>query len=81
MFGPLIEERLWPNPRYSWLSGVLHLRTNRVAPPHVDAYCLDYNPNPNAALPAPETLVRALTGEGEFHAMWRRASASGIGTD
>ena len=20
-FGPLIEERLWPNDRYSWLSG------------------------------------------------------------
>lgn len=72
VFGPLIEERLWPNPRYSWLSGVLQLRTNRVAAPDRDAYFLDYNPNPNAAIPAPETLVRALTGEGEFHAMWQR---------
>ena len=30
VLGPLIEERLWPNPRYSWLSGVLQHRTNRV---------------------------------------------------
>jgi hypothetical protein len=43
-----------------------------VAAPGNDAYRLDYNPNPNAAIPAPETLVRALTGEGEFHAMWQR---------
>ena len=55
VFGPLIEERLWPNPRYSWLSGVLQHRTNRVAPPSDLAYFIDYNPNPNAAIPAPET--------------------------
>ena len=29
VLGPLIEERLWPNPRYSWLSGVHQHRTNR----------------------------------------------------
>jgi hypothetical protein len=57
VFGPLIEERLWPNPRYSWLSGVLQHRTNRVAPPSDLAYFIDYNPNPNAAIPAPETLM------------------------
>jgi integrase len=51
--GPLIEERMWPNPRYSWLSGVLEHRTNRVAPPSDLAYFIDYNPNPNAAIPAP----------------------------
>jgi len=72
VFGPLIEERLWPNPRHNWLSGVLHHRTNRVAAPGDLAYRLDYNPNPNAAVPAPEALVAALTGEGEFHAMWQR---------
>jgi hypothetical protein len=57
VFGPLIEERLWPNPRYSWLSGVLQHRTNRVAPPSDLAYFIDYNPNPNAAIPAPEILM------------------------
>lgn len=72
VFGPLIEERLWPNARYSWLSGVLHHRTSRVAAPGNLAYLLDYNPNPNTEVPAPETLMRALTGETEFHAMWQR---------
>jgi hypothetical protein len=72
VFGPLIEERLWPNPRYNWLSGVLHHRTNRIAPPSNFAYFDDFNPNPNAAIPAPETLMLALTGETEFHLMWQR---------
>ena len=72
VLGPLIEERLWPNPRYSWLSGVLQHRTNRVAPPSDLAYFIDYNPNPNAAIPAPEILMRALTGETEFHLTWQR---------
>lgn len=72
VFGPLIEDRLWPNPRYNWLSGVLHVRTSRVAPPDQLAYRLDYNPNPNAALPAPDTFMRVLTGECEFHQMWQR---------
>jgi hypothetical protein len=77
VFGPLIEERLWPNPRYNWLSGVLHHKTNRVAAPGNLAYVVDYNPNPNAAVPAPEILARALTGEGEFHLMWQRPRRPG----
>ena len=44
----------------------------RVAPPSDLAYFIDYNPNPNAAIPAPEILMRALTGETEFHLMWQR---------
>lgn len=72
VLGPLIEERLWPNPRFNWLSGVLHVRTSRVASPGQIAYRLDYNPNPNASIPAPHTFMRAATGEAEFHAMWQR---------
>ena len=33
---------------------------------------VDYNPNPNAAISAPEILMRSLTGETEFHRMWQR---------
>lgn len=72
VFGPLIEERLWPNPHYRWLTGVLHHRSSRIASPPSFAYINDYNPNPNAAIPAPDTLMRALTGETEFHLMWQR---------
>ena len=43
-----------------------------VAPPSDLAYFIDYNPNPNAANPAAEILMRALTGETEFHLMWQR---------
>jgi hypothetical protein len=77
LFGPLIEERMWPNPRHNWLSGVLHHTTNRVAAPGNLSHCLEYNPNPNAAVPVPETLERALIGEGEFHQMWQRPRRPG----
>ena len=72
LFGPLIEERLWPNPRFNWLSGVLHFKNSRVVSPDQLAYLLEYNPNPSAANPAPDTFMRAMTGESEFHLMWQR---------
>jgi hypothetical protein len=72
VFGPLIEGRLWPNERYSWLSGILQCTPNRVAPSDGNPYFIGYNPNPNAAVPAPETAMRALTGQAEFHMMWQR---------
>ena len=72
VFGPLIEERLWPNEKYSWLSGILQHTLIRVAPPSQLSYWVGCNPNPNAAVAAPDTIMRALTGEAEFHAMWQR---------
>ena len=33
---------------------------------------LEYNPNPNARVPAPPTFVKAIAGDGEFHFMWQR---------
>ena len=67
VFGPLIEERLWPNDRYSWLSGILQFTSVRVTPPAADTSFIGYNPNPNAAVPAPETATRVMTGQAEFH--------------
>jgi hypothetical protein len=72
VFGPLIDERLWPNPKYRWLSGILEHNTNRVAPPSELSYFVGYTPNPNATLPVPETMDSALKVETEFHLMWRR---------
>jgi hypothetical protein len=72
VLGPLIDERLWPNPKYRWLSGILEHNTNRVAPPEELTYFLGYTPNPNATVPVPETLDAALKGEREFHSMWQR---------
>ena len=76
VFGPLIAERLWPNPKYRWLSGALLHTTHREAPLNELCYWIDYMSNPNAAVPAPETAARALTGEVEFHAMWQRPRGS-----
>jgi hypothetical protein len=70
--GPLIDGRLWPNPKYQWLSGILEHNTNRVAPPSELSYFLGYTPNPNATVPVPKTMDRALKGEAEFHVMWQR---------
>jgi hypothetical protein len=72
VFGPLIDERLWPNPKYRWLSGVLEHNTNRVAPPPELSYFVGYTPNPNATVPVPGTLDRVLKGDTEFHWMWQR---------
>jgi hypothetical protein len=72
LFGPLIDERLWPNPKYQWLSGILEHNTNRVAPAPELSYFVGYTPNPNATVPVPATVDRALKGEAEFHMMWQR---------
>jgi hypothetical protein len=72
VFGPLIDQRLWPNSKYRWLSGILEHNTNRVAPRSQPSYFLGYTPNPNAAVPVPETMDRAMRGEAEFHLMWQR---------
>jgi hypothetical protein len=52
VLGPLIEERLWPNPRYSWLSGVLQHRTNRVAARSDLAYFIDLQPESERGNPS-----------------------------
>lgn len=72
IFTPLIEVRLWPNDRYSWLSGLLLCTPNRTAPRDNVSYFIGYSPNPNAAVPAPESITRAMTGQAEFHTMWQR---------
>ena len=52
--------------------GILHHRANRVAPLDQVSYFLDYNPNPNARVPIPDPMTRALTGQADFHTMWQR---------
>jgi hypothetical protein len=71
VFGPLIDQRLWPNPKYGWLSGILEHNSSRVAASEL-AYFVGYTPNPNAAVPVPETMDRVMKGEAEFHLMWQR---------
>ena len=72
LLGLMIEKRMWANPRYAWLSGVLHHRPKRMALKSDTIYTLEYNPNPNARVPAPPTFVKAIAGDGEFHFMWQR---------
>lgn len=44
LLGLMIEKRMWANPRYAWLSGVLHHRPNRMALKSDTIYTLEYNP-------------------------------------
>ena len=37
-----------------------------------DASSIGYNPNPDAAIPAPQTLMRVLSGRAEFLHTWQR---------
>ncbi|MGX9789626.1 hypothetical protein [Mycobacterium sp. MMS18-G62] len=68
-FGPIIEGRIWPNPKYSWLSGILEYSPVRTTK---EGSFLGYNPNPNAAVPAPDSMMRLMSGREQFHTMWRR---------
>jgi hypothetical protein len=79
VLGPLIDERLWRNPKYQWLSGILEHNTSRVAPPSQRSYFVGYTPNPNATVPIPETMDRAMKGEAEFQLMWQRPRRPGAG--
>lgn len=53
MFSPLIQERLWPNPGYKWLSGIIEFTPNRFIPRFRDDFSLALIVNPNAAYPLP----------------------------
>jgi hypothetical protein len=47
LFGPLIQQRLWPNDRYSWLSGNFSI-VWPTTDTHADAYC-QYTDTPRNA--------------------------------
>lgn len=61
-FMPLIEERLWPNQRYRWLSGILAHDpepARLTASPMSGLPTLFLVPNPNANVPTPISLLSA----------------------
>jgi hypothetical protein len=49
---PVIRQRLWPNPRYKWLSGILEYHPSRLQ----GQVMVSLNMNPNAEIQAPDLL-------------------------
>jgi hypothetical protein len=57
LFAPIISERLWPNTKYAWLSGILEYTPQRFLPPVPGQLNLALNVNPNATHPLPSAFV------------------------
>ena len=68
-FSPMIVERLWPNSKYHWLSGLMEYTPARLLPPPQGQGMLNFNINPQADRPAPPSIVRAAATGEQFH--WR----------
>jgi hypothetical protein len=58
LFAPLVAERLWPNERYEWLSGVFAYSPYRLVPPFVPRPEMVLAPNPNASITIPESVTQ-----------------------
>lgn len=57
MFSRLIRERIWSNPKYHWLSGIIEYTPNRYVPRTRWDLSLALNPNPNADFPVPPGFI------------------------
>lgn len=66
-FGEVIEQRVWPNPKYHWLSGLLEYTPNRYSPLPAGQGLLMLAPNPNADVPVPPAIVAAFTQQEQYH--------------
>jgi hypothetical protein len=60
-FAPMLIERLWPNDRYQWLSGILahDPEPARLTSPSASTLSLFPVPNPNATVPMPESMLNS----------------------
>ncbi|MGW4095346.1 hypothetical protein [Mycobacterium sp. NPDC004974] len=59
-FAPMIEARIWPNPRYRWLSGILAYEPQAArlsSSPSSGPRCLFPIANPNATVPIPASML------------------------
>ena len=68
--GLWIDARLWRNPRFSWVSGILGYQPFRVGHPFGNYMNVNFHLNPNADYPVPDSFLRAVTLGEQFH--WPR---------
>ncbi|GJP28264.1 hypothetical protein NJB18091_10130 [Mycobacterium marinum] len=64
---PLVTERLWQNPAYHWLSGLIEYTPARHAPLPYGQGELNLNFNPHADKLIPESMIRAAVDGHQFH--------------
>lgn len=62
-----IQERIWPNPQYDWMTGIV-LFTPRQGFSRSDAeHRITLWPNPKARCPASNSLISLFSGKSQFH--------------
>lgn len=64
---PLVTDRLWRNPRYHWLSGLIEYTPARHSPLPYGQGALNLNVNPHADKLVPASMIRAAVDGHQFH--------------
>jgi hypothetical protein len=67
VISPLVTERLWPNPTYHWLSGLIEYTPARYSPLPYGQGALNLNFNPYADKLTPDSMIRAAVDGHQFH--------------
>lgn len=62
-----LQERIWPNPKYGWLTGVLIFTPAVEFSEGSQPATLHYSFNPNAKILPPESFVRMLENDERLH--------------
>lgn len=57
MFSGIVSQRLWQNPKYDWISGILEYKPERFKIKPLDDIGLRLNVNPRALHPLPGSLI------------------------
>jgi hypothetical protein len=66
-YARLFFQRVWPNPRYNWLAGVLLYIRNAGAPKDQSIHRIDFGANPNALWPVPKAFNEVFEANAQFH--------------
>lgn len=61
------QERIWPNPSYNWLTGLLIFTPSPGFLKSDPLPALNYNFNPNADIPPTKALIQLLKDNKRFH--------------
>ena len=62
-----LRERIWPNPKYNWLTGLLIFTPAPGFLKDDPSPILNYSFNPNAEVAPTESLIKLLENNERFH--------------
>ncbi|WP_328712230.1 hypothetical protein [Nocardia salmonicida] len=64
---PMFTERIWPNPKYKWITALAAFTPERAWDQPTSTAMINFCWNPNAAVQAPQSLRDVAEGRATFH--------------